>query len=249
MSPRPKQKKRPRRKLVDLEINEASGVDHPAHLHEGWLVMKELDESLASAEGAHSSDNGESEVDLETTESDPVAELSDDVEPEVTVAEEPAFEPVLGAASEGDISGDTVRKEVEDLRKALDTERAAREALEAERALEKAVVRCRTWALIPGMDPEAFAPVLCAFLDSTPDEAAKLEALLDSAATALDATGIFKEIGSGAEVDSADAWDQIQNLAHGLMDAGRADSMAKAVTLVSAEQPDLYTRYRQEQGA
>ena len=240
--------KRPRRKLVDLEINEASGVDHPAHLHEGWLVMKELDESLASAEGAHSTDNGESDVDLETTANEPVAELSDEVEPEVVVEEEPALEPVLAAAPEADTSGDTVRKEVEDLRKALDTERAAREALEAERALEKAVTRCRSWALIPGMDPEAFAPVLCAFQHSTPDEAAELEALLDSAATALDATGIFKEIGSGAEADSADAWGQIQNLARGLMDAGRADSMAKAVSLVSSEQPDLYTRYRQEQG-
>lgn len=29
------------RKLADLEIVEASGVDHPAHLHEGWLVQKD----------------------------------------------------------------------------------------------------------------------------------------------------------------------------------------------------------------
>ena len=239
--------KRPRRKLVDLEINETSGVDHPAHLHEGWLVMKELDESLASAEGAHSSDNGESTVDLETTESNLVDELSDEAEAEVVVEEEPVLEPVFAAASEDGLAGDTVRKEVEDLRKALDTERAAREALEAERALEKAVARCRSWAFIPGMDAEAFAPVLCAFQNSTPDEAAQLEALLDSAATALDATGIFKEIGSGAEAESADAWGQIQNLAKGLMEAGRVDSMAKAVTLVSAENPDLYTRYRSEQ--
>ena len=27
-------------KLTELTIKETSGVDHPAHLHEGWLVMK-----------------------------------------------------------------------------------------------------------------------------------------------------------------------------------------------------------------
>lgn len=31
---------RPARKMVNLSIEETSGVDHPAHLHEGWLVMK-----------------------------------------------------------------------------------------------------------------------------------------------------------------------------------------------------------------
>lgn len=27
-------------KMINLEIEETSGVDHPAHLHEGWLVVK-----------------------------------------------------------------------------------------------------------------------------------------------------------------------------------------------------------------
>ncbi len=33
------------RKMVNLSIEETSGVDHPAHLHEGWLVMKSASES------------------------------------------------------------------------------------------------------------------------------------------------------------------------------------------------------------
>lgn len=32
------------RKMVNLSIEETSGVDHPAHLHEGWLVMKAASE-------------------------------------------------------------------------------------------------------------------------------------------------------------------------------------------------------------
>lgn len=30
-------------KMTDMVINETSGVDHPAHLHEGWLVIKTAD--------------------------------------------------------------------------------------------------------------------------------------------------------------------------------------------------------------
>ena len=33
------------RKMVNLHIEETSGVDHPAHLHEGWLVMKSANEN------------------------------------------------------------------------------------------------------------------------------------------------------------------------------------------------------------
>lgn len=35
----------PQAKLTNLEWDEVSGVDHPAHMHEGWLVMKQLDEN------------------------------------------------------------------------------------------------------------------------------------------------------------------------------------------------------------
>ena len=37
------------RKLVRLNIKETSGVDHPAHLHDGWVVMKSATPVEASA--------------------------------------------------------------------------------------------------------------------------------------------------------------------------------------------------------
>lgn len=39
---------RPARKMVNLSIEETSGVDHPAHLHEGWLVMKAASEDAVA---------------------------------------------------------------------------------------------------------------------------------------------------------------------------------------------------------
>lgn len=37
------------RKLVKLSIKETSGVDHPAHLHDGWVVMKSATPAEAEA--------------------------------------------------------------------------------------------------------------------------------------------------------------------------------------------------------
>ena len=37
------------RKLVKLAIKETSGVDHPAHLHDGWVVMKSANPADADA--------------------------------------------------------------------------------------------------------------------------------------------------------------------------------------------------------
>ena len=50
-----------RTKLANLVIRETSGVDHPAHLHEGWLVIKSAADKVAKNEEL-------TEMDLEVTE-------------------------------------------------------------------------------------------------------------------------------------------------------------------------------------
>ena len=72
-------------KLIDLDINETSGVDHPAHLHEGWVVMKseDLDDALELIDEEPLSDNtNEENVDTEATSEEESA-----VEEEEVVAE------------------------------------------------------------------------------------------------------------------------------------------------------------------
>ena len=60
---------RPARKMVNLSIEETSGVDHPAHLHEGWLVMKAasgeaVDQVLTKREDEAPGDEKDTEEDL-----------------------------------------------------------------------------------------------------------------------------------------------------------------------------------------
>lgn len=79
------------RKMVNLNIEETSGVDYPAHLHDGWLVMKSADlsevqtvlESSVSKEDSMS-ESIESRLDealeLLTKAEERIAELEDGTE-------------------------------------------------------------------------------------------------------------------------------------------------------------------------
>lgn len=67
-------------KMTDLIIEETSGVDHPAHLHEGWLVIKTSDVS--------------SVADVMATLPEPLGESMDDQATEVANAAEDAPAPV-----------------------------------------------------------------------------------------------------------------------------------------------------------
>ena len=127
--------KRRTKKLEDLEIVEASGVDHPAHLHEGWIVQKStLTAALDEVADTTTPDTGV-EMELETTA----------IEIPVEDAEAPPVEAVHLEATE-DVE---VRKELDHLRKELDAATAKADALEDERAMEKATVRVAVWGILP----------------------------------------------------------------------------------------------------
>jgi len=75
------------RKLVKLSIKETSGVDHPAHLTEGWVIMKSAD---ATSELTAVLDELRPSSEAPTTE--PVAKSDDEavvIEPEIVISELP----------------------------------------------------------------------------------------------------------------------------------------------------------------
>lgn len=153
---------RPARKMVNLSIEETSGVDHPAHLHEGWLVMK-----AASGEAVEQIlTDSEAEVPSEekSTEEDPVEST------EIEKADKPSYEDLeamlekanarivemekeMGEmkepkkAAEGEMEDDedemmksapeSVRKAYEAMQKAVDEAKAQADAAEAELRKER----------------------------------------------------------------------------------------------------------------
>jgi hypothetical protein len=211
-------------KLADLMVKETSGVDHPAHLHEGWLVMKSEDLTATLDEVINpAAVNKETSMELEVTET---------TAPEV---EKAAFD-------------EDIRKELSDLRKQLDDARQESEVLKSTRALEKAVDSAHAWSILPELDPAEFAPVLCALRETMPAEALIVEKVLEASSRALRESDLLKEIGTTASNNGEDAWTTISAQAHALVSEGRAPSFAKAVTLVAETNKDLYNQYLIEKG-
>lgn len=213
-------------KLAELVVNETSGVDHPAHLHEGWLVIK-------SATTQGELENVELAVTEEQTQDDEI------------VAETP--ETAVAASVAG--PDEELRKELTDLRKELAAMRVEKEQLEAEQENAAAVDKCAEWVAIPGVSEE-FAPTLVALRKAAPAEALAVEAILDAAARSLSEAGVLKELGSSSDdaTVGTDAWSQIETLANDMVASGEAPSFAKAVTLVATRDKDLYNTYLTEKG-
>ena len=233
------------KKLVDLEIEETSGVDHPAHLYEGWLVRKDsaavLDEALTEVRDIeHDTDQGVENVDLTPTMDAPAEDV---IVEEAAPAIEPA--PVL---KHDDGTSESVTKELADLRKAFDDVTAEAASLREEREMEKATERVSQWRILPGVVAADFAPVLRSLRGADPEATAIVEEILDGCAEALAEAGVLKELGTDLDDSSTDAYNQIEALAKSAVEAGRAKSQPEAIALVAVENPDLYDRYRTEAG-
>ena len=232
------------RKLVDLEIEETSGVDHPAHLYEGWLVRKDsaavLDEVLTELrDESQTTDQGEETVDLTTTTDAPAEDVVID-EPEVVIAPAPVLK-------NDNSPSESVTKELADLRKAFDDVTAEAASLREEREMEKATERVSAWRILPGVVATEFAPVLRSLRGANAEATAVVEEILDGCAAALSEAGVLKELGNDLD-SSTDAYDQIEALAKSAVEAGRAKTQPEAIGLVALENPDLYSRYRAEAG-
>lgn len=212
-------------KLADLDIRETSGVDHPAHLHEGWLVLKSVTEGGDTIEGE--------QVELEVTETEAQVE-----------------EQVTEVAASVDNGNAELLKELGDLRKELADMRAEKEAIEAAAELAKAVETAAEFAALPGVDPQLLGEDLVKMRAALPEVAERVEAILKGSAIAIGEAGVLKEVGSDTAdaSDAADAWGLIESRANDLVANGEASSIAKAITIVAERDKDLYNRYLTEKG-
>lgn len=230
-------------KLTELTIKETSGVDHPAHLHEGWMVMKseeDLDTSLDQI--IDNPDSQENTVELNAT---PEVEEVTEEATEVAPAEEVEATPVVASVDGPDET--EVQKELTDLRKELDLAKAAHRELIEERELEKAATAAHQWAILPGLNPVDFAKVLVRLRAADQEVAKEVEAILSASSVALSEAGVFTELGAEGDEDGAmDAFGRIEKAAQALVDSGEASSVAKGIALVAERNPSLYTDYLNE---
>ena len=229
-------------KLTELTIKETSGVDHPAHLHEGWMVMKSEDDLDTALNQIIEPDSQENTVELNAT---PEVEEATEEATEVAPAEQVEATPVAASVDGPDET--EVQKELTDLRKELELAKEAHRELIEERKLEKAASAAHQWAILPGLNPVDFAKVLVRLRAADQEVAKEVEAILSASSVALSEAGVFTELGAEGDEDGAmDAFGRIEKAAQALVDSGEATSVAKGIALITERNPELYNDYLNE---
>ena len=214
---------RPTRKMVNLSIEETSGVDHPAHLQEGWLVMKAVDgDDVRKAMQS----NQEAPMDNEMNVEDVLKEAPDAVRKMYEDMQKATDEAVAKAAA----AEETLRKERD------------------ERADEAAVVKARESFQSLGINPEQVGPALRRLSETDADLAKAIETALVSANAKVESADIFSEIGKSAPPSSGNAYQQADIMAKAALAAGQSETIEQALSDVFVSNPDLYSQYLSDQG-
>ena len=223
------------RKMVNMNIEETSGVDHPAHMDEGWILMKNsgldtedfetiekmvaLESELADAQARLASlENEEAEDELED-----MGDMDDDA---MMKSAPPAVrEALLKARNEAFVAQEELRKE--------------REVRLDAHAVAKSMEDYSNLAI----DHEEFGPALRRLeeLDATVVEI--IAKALQSANAQAESANIFAEIGSSYMPTTAGSFQKIESLAKSAVTKGEYKTVEQAIAGLIETNPSLYAEY------
>ena len=251
--------------MVNLSIEETSGVDHPAHLHEGWLVMKSaeesevqrvLDESLTEEdsimEDTTTTATDEQVAKAEMTLEDAMAKIAELEaklsEMEMAKEEEPKSEVTEDEEDYMKSAPESVVKMIENFRKQAEEATAELKKERDAHADAEAVEKAKGWANL-NLDAEKVGPALRRLSNVDADLAKSVEELLASVNAQAESAAIFAEIGKSADFKSGNAYERMTTLAKSAVEEGVAKSFEQALADVATKNPDLYSQYLSEKGA
>ena len=260
------------RKMVNLAIEETSGVDHPAHLHEGWLVMKSASESEVQRVLDKSLTEEDSNME-ETTTTAPEEQVEKTVEEELAAAKariaeleaklaekeqkpEMEVEMAMGQDSmepkkEEDYMKSApapVVKMIEDLRKQAESATAELRKEREARADAQAIEKAKGWSNL-NLNAEKVGPALRRLSETDSELAKSIEEVLSSVNAQAESASIFAEIGKSADIKQGNAYERMTAMAKSAVDEGVAKSFAQAMADIATKNPDLYSQYLSEKGA
>jgi hypothetical protein len=247
-------------KMVNLKVDETSGVNHPAHLLEGWVVIKSAPEVNVDDKEHNVPDDKNTPDPIVADEADAVVKdarivalegevatltaerdsaVAKAAETETPETPESAIEKALGDMPESiRVAFAKERGERETLAKALEVERS-------ERADEKAIEKAAGYKNL-GLDPTEIGPALRALSENDADLSGTIIKALNALAVQVETSDLFKAAGFGGDTasDSDDPTKQVMAKAQAMVDAGESTNFAKAVEAVATLHPDLYAAHR-----
>ena len=254
------------RKMANLVIEETSGVDHPAHLHEGWLVMKSADESEVQRVLDETLTEEDSNMEETTTAATDAqvekAEMTlEDAMKKIAELEGKLSEKEMAKEedkSESDKTEDemeymksapeSVVKMIEDFKKQAET---ATEELRKEREAKAdadAIEKAKGFSNL-NLDAEKVGPALRRLSTVDADLAKSVEEILTSVNAQAESANIFAEIGKSADFTTGDAYGRLTAMAKSAVEEGNAKSFEQAFANAASSNPELYVQYRNEKGA
>ncbi len=258
------------RKMVNLSVEETSGVDHPAHLHEGWIIKKSA-ASAATVEQAFGSLNTTKEApvgDLKKNEDGTVTltqadydallaakpEAAPEVAPEAVVPEAVVPEVVVAEGEDAEKAA-LLKSLPEAVRNMLKANDAALAEARADIAKERdtrldgeAVTKCRDTFKSLAVDHGTLAPALRRVELISPDLAKAVETALKAADAQLATAGVItKEIGKTVTPSGeAGAYEQIVAKGRELHTAGITPTFEQGFAKAVSDNPELYKAYMAE---
>jgi hypothetical protein len=116
------------RKMVSLNIQETSGVDHPAHLQEGWLVIKSSDSDVSDllSDLAKNDNDSSDRLIQDGTEEEPMAQDESTIDTsveETEVVEKDALADANAKIKELEMKLGETMKKLEDTKKMYDEDK------------------------------------------------------------------------------------------------------------------------------
>jgi hypothetical protein len=254
------------RKMANLVIEETSGVDHPAHLHEGWLVMKSADESEVQRVLDESLTEEDSHMEETTTTATDALEVEkaemtmEDAMKKIAELEGKLSEMEMAKEKESESektedemdymksAPESVVKMIEDFKKQAET---ATEELRKEREAKadaEAIEKAKGFSNL-NLDAEKVGPALRRLSTVDADLAKSVEDILTSVNAQAESANIFAEIGKSADFTTGDAYGRLTALAKSAVEEGNAKSFEQAFANAASSNPELYVQYRNEKGA
>lgn len=240
-------------KMENLDVNETSAVDHPAHLHEGWVIMKSAEESELSevleTAAAEAEEKDEEMLQVEELTKELEIAHARISELENAIVEAPAVEEEV--VSEEEMMKSVPAPVREMLRKANDAAEQARTELRKERVermnseyvAKAASLDALSW------NAEEVGPMLRQLAEIAPELSEQLEKTLVSLNEQSETASLFAELGTGVRPDAGDAYGKIQAMAKSAVAAGEFKTIEQAVSAVTATKPELYNDYLAEKRA
>ena len=244
------------KKMVALKVLETSGVDHPAHLEEGWIVMKNAG---TQTEDTVSEETETMEQGLEEAYIERVVELE-----KALATSEEKLAKMYGDAPKKKVDAEEEEEEEDDdeammkslpapvremLQKAEASANEAREELKKERDNrrdEQYVAKATAWSSLT-VDANNLGPALRKLSDIDATLGEVIEKALESANAQAESAQIFDEIGRGSRPTEGNAFAKVETLAKAAFVAGEYSTVEQAMTGVILKNPDLYADYRKEQ--